>query len=395
MSKDKLLTRDFGLVWLSHFFQQLSWALFVHLPSFLHDLGMSEAKIGLIFGVSAFAAVVVRPVIGPMLDRLGRTAMIHSGNVLNVASIFLHLTVTGITPWLYVIRILHGVALAIAMSAFFTYGADVVPQSRRTQGLALFGVSGLLALALAGVIGDVILKVASFRELVIVAGAFAGLGLLMSLSLPERGPERPYNTKPSTFLSIIRHQALGPLWFMASGLAFVVAAYLTFLRTFVDDIGIGTVGRFFGAFGVTAILLRVLFGSLPDRIGPKRVLYPAIGSLSIGMLVLASSSSSTDLAVAGFFCGIGIGFSYPIIFGMIISRAPVTGRGSATSVFTALNDVGVFVGGPILGVIVTSFGYPSMFRFAVVTLVIVTLGFAFWDRLVVSDPDQRQATPLG
>lgn len=364
---------------MASFFEGLSWSLFIHLPGFLDDLGASEAQIGLIFGVAALAAVAVRPLVGQALDRFGRMPVIWVGNVINVGSILLYLTVTMIGPWVYLVRIVHGIGLATLFSAFFTYGADVVPESRRTEGFALFGVSGLLPIAAAGVIGDVVLNRAGFRELFITAAVMAAVALLLSLGLRERRPEMREGTERRGFFSVVVRPSLRPVWLMAGGMAFVLTAYFTFLRTFVDETGIGTVGLFFATYGIAAILLRVFLGWLPDRVGQKRVLYPSMGSLAAGFVLLAAATGNWHVAIAGVLCGVGHGFGFPILSGMVVSRAPDEDRGSAISFFTALFDLGVLVAGPVLGVIIGGFGYSTMFAFSAALLVAVTAAFAVWD----------------
>ena len=59
-------------------FQGVSWSLFIHLPGVLADLGASEAEIGVLFGVSAIAAILVRPPVGHALDHYGRKPLILS-----------------------------------------------------------------------------------------------------------------------------------------------------------------------------------------------------------------------------------------------------------------------------------------------------------------------------
>jgi len=379
MMREPLLTRDFSLAWLGSFFQGVSWSLFIHLPGFLHDLGASEVEIGLIFGIAAVAAVAIRPLVGQALDQHGRKPLIHIGNVINTGAILLYLTVSAIGPWVYVIRVIHGIGLATLFSSFFTYGADVVPASRRTEGFAVFGVSGLLPIAAAGVLGDFVLNVAGFDELFLTAAACALMALVVAFPLPERRPELAIGSVRAGFIAMLKNQSLRPVWAMAGGFAFVLTAYFTFLRTFVDETGIGSVGLFFLTYGSAAVALRLGLGWLPDRVGAKRVLYPAMGSLALGLILLALASGNLQVAIAGILCGVGHGFGFPILSGIIVGRAPEEDRGSAITLFTALFDLGILVGGPVLGTIITAFGYSAMFTFSAASLVATTVLFWAWD----------------
>lgn len=89
-----------------------------------------------------------------------------------------YLTVNSIGPWVYVIRIVHGVGLAALFSVFLTIVADVVPKSRRTEGIAILGVSGLLPLSLGGLLGDAVLARASTGERTLLVRLFLSKELI-------------------------------------------------------------------------------------------------------------------------------------------------------------------------------------------------------------------------
>jgi MFS family permease len=378
--RDRILTRDFALAFAANVLQGLSFFLFIHLPRFLTNLGADEVGIGLIIGVTAIAAIASRPTIGRIMDTRGRRPVIIVGGILNFVTIFLYLSVSSLGVWIYVVRVLHGVAEGMMFTALFTYGADVVPASRRTEGLALFGVSGFIPMAFGGVLGDLILEWSSFDELFLTAAGLGIMAWLIGIVLPERAPHIDHDQKGAGFLSAITRKDLRPLWWMTAIFSLVVTSYFTFLRTFVDESGFGSVGGFFAAYSATAIFLRLFFAWLPERVGEKRVLYPAFVSLGIGFLLLAMAESGAAIAVAGVFTGAGHGYAFPILFGFTVNRAPVADRGSALAFFTALFDVGVLVGGPLLGVIITISGYPAMYTAATAILAAGVVSYALWDR---------------
>ncbi|RLA30483.1 MAG: hypothetical protein DRR03_10705, partial [Gammaproteobacteria bacterium] len=185
MSQERLFSGPFVLCTLSNLFQALSFNLFLHFPGYLKDLGAGELQIGLIFSLTAISAIAVRPTLGRVMDARGRRGVILVGNALNTAVMALYLTVDSIDAWIFVVRILHGLAEAMLFTALFTYAADCVPERRRNQGLMLFGVSGMLPIALSAIAGDEVPAAADYTALFQVALGFAAVAMLLSLPLPE------------------------------------------------------------------------------------------------------------------------------------------------------------------------------------------------------------------
>jgi MFS family permease len=384
---ERLLTPRFALAWILSLTSGLAFFLFVHFPGYLEDLGAGEAEIGLIVGTTALVAIAIRPVIGRMMDRRGRRPVILIGNALHLTALLLYLTVDAINPWLYVVRGLHGLGEAFAFASIFTYAADLVPESRRTEGLALFGVSGLLPIALGGVIGDIVLAGSSFEPLFVTAIGLGAAALVLSLFLPESASPAPEGTNIS-FTRPLMQRDLLPLWWVTLVFSFALTAYFTFLRTYIDETGIGSVGLFFSTYAATAIALRVAAGWLPDRVGVKKVLYPAMVLFSSGFILLAFARIDAVVAVAGVLCGAGHGYGFPILYAMAFGRAHATERGSASAIFTGLFDVGAVTGAPLLGLVVTWFGYTTMFVVAGVWVLFGLFAFAAWD----GDLRRRQTT---
>ena len=375
--------------------QGMAFTMFLHFPGFLKGLGAGEVEIGLIVGLTAVASIAVRPSVGRTMDRRGRRPVILFGNIVNVAVLALYLTVGELGMWLYAVRITHGFAEALLFTALFTYGADQVPASRRTEGIALFGISGILPIALGGVLGDIILARWDFDVFFVVVLGFGILSLLLSLPLPESSPIGAGGEERKRFLASVLQKNLVPLWWVTLVFSLALTAYFTFLKTFVIDTGIGSVGLFFSTYAATAIGLRLFAAWLPDRVGPKRVLYPALGSMVLGFVVLASATGSGAIAVAGVLCGAGHGYAFPIVMGMVVSRAAEADRGSAMAIFTGLFDVGALLGGPAFGAIIRFGNYSSMFLAAGGWMLVGGLIYAYLDRANPVAPISGRRTRLG
>jgi MFS family permease len=378
VSEAPLLTRPFVLAFASNFLVNLAFNLSLHLPGFLKLHGASEVEIGVIYGLTALTAVAVRPPLGRVMDRRGRKVVIVWGGALHTLVCVLYLTVTGVGPWVYAVRIAHGVAEASLFASLFAYAADVVPASRRIQGIAIFGVSGMLPIGLSGALGDAILARGTYTDLFWTAIAFSAVGLVLSLPMVEPPPAA--GEPPRGFAAAALQRDLVPLWWTGLCFATAIAAYFTFLKTFVMTTGIGSVGSFFAAYSGAAITLRIFAGRLPDRVGPKKVLYPALGALACGLVVLSRASSGGAVVGAGLLCGLGHGYSFPILLGLVVHRARAAERGAALAIFTALFDGGTLIGGPLLGSVIRAFGYPPMFLAAAFLVGVGALGVALFDR---------------
>jgi predicted MFS family arabinose efflux permease len=115
-------------------------------------------------------------------------------------------------------------------------------------------------------------------------------------------------------------------------------------------------------------------------VGPRRVLLPSLALLAGGLGLLAGAATPAYVLAAGLCCGAGHGMVFPILSGMVVSRAREAERGSALAIFTALFDAGVLVGGPSLGAVIRASGYPAMFAASALWVVLGSAVFVAWER---------------
>lgn len=379
MKKDRLFTLPFLISFVANFLQVFAFNLFLQLSGFLKDLGAAETKIGAIISIASVAGLLIRPLIARVMDTRGRRIVILSGGVLNILVCSLYLTIHEIGPWLYCVRILHGCSQAMLFSALFTLAADQVPELRRTEGLTFFGVSGIISISLGAKISDQIVASLGYTHLFVVAACCAALSLAMCLLLRDvhldhAGEER------RGFRAALAQLDLRPIWFVGSAFAFVLSGTFMFMKTFVMQANLSNMSAFFTPYTLAAVAPRLLLAWLPERVGPKRVLFGALGILVVGLIFLAGVASEHDLFVAGCFLGLGHGYVFPILSGLVVNRARVADRGSAMALFTAIIEVGQLMAGPILGALIEHSSYAVMYRTNAVFLSASAIAYYFWDR---------------
>jgi len=375
---ERITTRAFGLAFAANLLMGLTFALFIHFAGFLVELGATEATIGIIIGFGSVGSLLVRPYVGQLMDKIGRRPLIHAGNVINLLSLVALTTVSSISLWLYVLVFVHGVVEAVLFSAIITYVADIVPESRRTEGMALFGVSAQLPLALGGLLGDFVLRSYSYDTLFWVASCLAGAALFTGLPLAE---SRSASTRPTRgFLVAVRQRDLSPIWLITAAFSLTLISIFTFLKTYIDTSGNGSVGIFFSIYSTVAIAIRLGARQLPAKFGELPVLTVSLMVMSAGMVTLGFATSTWMIAVAGATAGLGHGFTFPILNSLVVARSTAEERGSALSGFLSFFPLAALLGAPILGWIIQTFGYTAMYTTVAAQLFIVAVGHSRWEQ---------------
>lgn len=374
-----LITRDFILLFAAHLFFGLSFWPYVLLPVFLQQLEADLFTIGIIMATASLSGILIRPWVGAGLDRVGRKRLLTIGASLFTAANLSYLAIHAVGIGIYLVRLLHGLGMGVLMATLFTLAADYSPATRRTEGIALFGVAGHLSGAVGVLMGEQIVRRGGYPAL------FTGSTLLslltMAISFLIREPQiQPHPARSGGFFQISLRPALRlPLiGTIAFGLS--MTSYMVFLKPYAVAVGIDSITPFFVAYTLTAVGVRLIGSRWPDRFGLKPVLYPAMMLMSVGILNLLFWRSVGGLIISGLLCGLGHGFIFPILSVMLIQREREENRGSVVTLFTMLYDSGLLIGAPLLGFIARRNRYRPMFVLAALIQVISLIAFLWLDR---------------
>ena len=376
-----LFTRAFILAALANALLNFAAFLFVHLPGFLQQLGAGEAHIGRIMAAQAVGAIAVAPFAGRAMDTRGRRVVMLAGVTLFVTVVAMYLTIRSLGAFTYAVRVLDGAATTMWYTALFTYAADLIPVERRTEGLAIFGISGLVAIGLGAQMGEVILAYTTYRGLFLFALVLAALGLAFCIPLRDVPPaDSEQRELARHVLATTVQRDLLPVWLAALAFFVAVVALFTFMKTFVTTTGAGSVGSFFGVYAIVAVALRAFAGRLPERLGARRTLGVAMSCYAAGLGVLSLAETPGHVMAAGLLCGAGHGYTFPVLLSLVVGRARSAERGAATAFFTALDWLGLLIAGPMVGFAIERMGYRTAFMGLALLLVIGMSFFYALDR---------------
>lgn len=375
-----LLTGNFCLLFIAHLFFGLAFWPYVLLPVFLQDLGSGLTELGVIMSLASVAGMLIRPWISFMLDHFGRRRSLLFGGVIFLCAHLFYLGIDRIGWFIYIVRFIHGLGIGTLFATLFAVAADISPVSRQAEGIALFGVAGHLAGAFGVLLAEEIVLKGGFNALFKSCAGFTTLFIFITYFVKEPevvSQETPF--KLSDFIKSAYHP-FNRIPFVSTVLfAFGLVSYMTFLKPFAQEQGV-LVTSFFFAYSSTAIIVRLIGGKWPDQFGLKKVLYPSLISLTIGILLIISFSSPVGLLFSGMLCGIGHGFVFPILSVFLINRASDTERASRMVLFTLCFDLGIFIGSPLLGLVAEVFGYRPMFFLSALTVLLSIPAFMYLDQ---------------
>ena len=323
------------------------------------ELGGGEVEVGIVTGAFAITGLACRPLAGQFADRRGRKLVVICGALLTATAGLLYFVPAGVGGLIFA-RLFLGAGEGMVYTAGSAWVVDMSPHDRRARLIGLYGLSIWGGLTLGPPIGELILRATSFE----VVWAFAAAAPLLGAALATRIPERFHPAADAEFeRRPISPEALRP----GLGLSLTIVGYAAvaaFIVLHLDERGIGHGAEVFTAFAATVVATRLVGGGLPDRIGPLRCA-AAAGLIEAGGLVTIALSHSLGVAIAGA-VAMGAGFSilFPSLALVVVNRVPEERRGVAMGTFTAFFDLGMGVGGPLVGVAAAIGGYEAAFLLA-------------------------------
>lgn len=339
------------------------------MPAYAQALGAGGVTAGFVVTVGSLATMVSRPIAGRFVDRRGARGIALIGAQLGVLGGLGHWLADSLTL-LTVARLLLGAGEGVLFTAAIGWVLAQTAPQRRGQVAGQFGLSMWIGLAGGPVVGAALLAVADHRAVWLAASVLPALGWGLLL----RTPQAP---SPASTGSARGHQALLPraAWRpgsanMLAGIGYgVVAAFLVplFAVRFPAAQHLAL-----AVFGCGFILTRVLASPWVDRLGAQRMLLVAFALEALGLGALALAGTMAQALAFAALTGAGLSLLYPCLARWVSDRAGPHERTAALGTLTSAWDLGLALGGP-LGGIVLSHSVGAPFALGAVAAALATL----------------------
>lgn len=363
-SKEKLWNANYIKVMTTNFLLYFAFYLLTPLlPLYLSEtFGTTKDTIGIVLSGYTVAALIVRPFCGYVVDSFSRKKVLMlclSG----FAVFFAGYIAAGTILMFAICRTLHGGPFGAVTVANSTCAIDVLPSSRRNEGIGLYGLSNNFAMAIAPSIGIYLHNmVDSYMILFWIAFVVAISAVLIAwtIRLPEKDIIRNKEK-----LSLDRF-FLTRAWLLAINIAMfgfcwgVLSNYLAIYSKEVLSITGGT-GTYFALLSMGLFCSR-LQGRKALSQG-KLTQNAAEGMLIslVGFTLFVAIPHPVAYYLSAILIGLGNGHLYPAFLNMFVHVARHDQRGTANSSILTGWDLGFGIGCLLGGIVAEHFGYTATF----------------------------------
>ncbi|MEC0297704.1 MFS transporter [Peribacillus frigoritolerans] len=380
-SRTRLWTKDFVIVSSINFFITLIfYLLMVTLAIYaVNELDASTSEAGLISGIFIIGTLIGRLFIGRFIDSIGRKKTLFIGLIFFTLTTLLYFVDLGI-GFLLVNRLIHGMAMGMASTATGTIVAQIIPPTRKGEGIGYYSMSATLATAIGPFIGLFMAQNTSFQVIFSFCLALGIISLITAflLYVPAlKVTAKVTESKGFKLSNFIEPKAL-PISIITLLLAFCYSSVLSFISFYAIEIDlVNTASFFFVVYAVAVLLSRPFSGPLMDRKGSNFIMYPAFIIFGIGLLLLSMTTNSFTLLAAGFLIGLGFGNMQSSSQAIAVKQTPPHRMGMATSTFFIMLDAGLGFGPYILGFIIPVTGYSTLYVILGVLVILTSVLYYF------------------
>ena len=180
--KERLWTASYILVCIAGFAMSFSFFILVPtLPFYLQStFGIGHTMIGFVLSCYVIAVLSVRPLAGFIADMFPRKRVYIIAYALFVLSFLGYFTITSTIAMFILLRIFHGFTFGTLSTTGNTLVIDVMPSSRRGEGLGYFGVMNNLAMAFGPMTGLFIIEHCDYTVLFTTSLATGTAGFIFA-----------------------------------------------------------------------------------------------------------------------------------------------------------------------------------------------------------------------
>jgi predicted MFS family arabinose efflux permease len=361
-----LSSRSFLCLMGAVFLAYANISVFFGFHDYLRHLPIDPSEHGLLIGALAATALLVRPLLSPVVHRDNARGLLTAGTLLAAGSLAAYSLAAGFWAMLTV-RMLHGLSFALVGTALMALLVEIIPQGRSAQ---FFGYLAVITLipntlvppllpaleTLTGGYSRILLLFAALTLCILPLIAFAAPPLAdhadRQRPTPLTGRQIAEDLTDPRVLALLAAMLL-----LYGGHALV----FFFLDGFGRSLGLTCAGLFMTMSTVGEIGIRVAAGQHFDRLAKTRLAIASLLALALLYILLPFAAGPLTFVALGLFFGLGWGVAMPVCNGLMFDISRPEFRAFNINLGLQMFQAGFFLG-PIVGApLIAGRGYPALF----------------------------------
>ena len=352
--KDRLVTPGYCFILAANFLLYFGfWLLIPVLPFYLSEVfNAGNSTIGIILSCYTVAALCIRPFSGYFLDSFARKPLYLLAYFIFM-TMFAGYIIAGSLTLFILFRIIHGVSFGMVTVGGNTVVIDIMPSSRRGEGLGYYGLSNNIAMAVGPMSGLFLHDAGMSYTTIFCCSLGSCIAGFICASLVKTPYKPPVRREPVSLDRFILLKGI-PAGISLLLLSIPYGMTTNYVAMYAKEIGIhATTGFFFTFMAVGMAISRIFSGRIVDRGKITQVisagLYIVVFSfflLSACVYIIEWNSMACNIVffAVALLLGIGFGIMFPAYNTLFVNLAPNIQRGTATSTYLTSWDVGIGIG---------------------------------------------------
>ncbi len=375
---DRNQFKNFSLIITSSFLFFCNFSSFFLLPLFIKSLGGNERNIGFVMGSFGITSIGSIPIVSYLLDKYGRRKFLVLGSLVMSLSSFGFIFIKDLSPLLYVFRLFQGIGFAFFFTSAATAAVDVIPESRRGQGLGIFGAFLILTYAIGPSIGELVIDKFGFSLFFIITSSFSLAATFSVFFIRDVAFKRSTDTNALRFFYLAFSKRYFVLLLTNIIAASGFGSVLYFISVYLKSKGLN-VSYFFVTYTITVAALRILGGRISDVFGRKGVASPSLFLFSLAIASVALINSVYMIVLVSVLFSVGYGMLYPTLSALVIDKSWADERGKAMGAYNASFSMGVNFPTFAFGIIAKNWGFVDMYLISAFIVFVGFLIFTFFE----------------
>lgn len=310
-----------------------------------------ESTVGAVLACYTLACLFIRPFSGYLVDTFQRKPL-----YLMALSLFVLLFLG--YPWVKTVfmfallRMMHGFAFGMVSISSNTILIDIMPSSRRGEGLGYFGLSNNFAMATGPMVGMWLLDHYSYETIFYSSFCVSLCSFLIGSLIKTKYRPKVSAKEPVSLDRFILLKGV-PAGVNMIFLAIPYGVMTSFIAIYAKELSVeGKPTSFYLFLAAGIALSRIFSGKLVDR--GKMLLVIKVGItvggcafLLLGLLPyfgIPHDGISYGLYFSALMIGVGYGILFPAMNSLFVALAPNNKRGTATSTYLTTWDLGIGAG---------------------------------------------------